>query len=50
MLGKEGVNSGPSGRGVLEMMWMDGPGFSLGATPLESSGPGFRGVEQRFDE
>ena len=32
------------------MMWIDGPGFSLCATPLELSGPGFRGVEQRFDE
>ena len=24
------------------MTWMDGPGFSLCAVPLESSGPGFR--------
>ena len=36
-----GVNSGPDSRGVLEWMWTDGPGFSLCAAPLESSGPGF---------
>ena len=44
MLGKGGVNSGPGGHGVLEMTQTDGPGFSLCATPLESSCPGFRGV------
>ena len=27
-----------------------GPGFSLCAAPLESSDPGFRGMEQRFSE
>ena len=32
------------------MMQTDGPGFSLCAAPLESSGPGFHGVEQRLDE
>ena len=32
------------------MMWMEGPGFSLCAAPLESSGPGFQGVWQRSDE
>ena len=26
----------------LEGMWTDGPGFSLCAAPLESSGPGFQ--------
>ena len=45
-----GVNSGPGGRGVLELMQPDGPGFSLCAAPLESSGPGFCGVEQRLDK
>ena len=45
-----GVNSRPGGHGVLELMWTDGPGFSLCAAPLESSGPGFCGVEQRLDE
>ena len=44
MLGKEGVNSGSGGRGVLEMTQTDGPGISLCAVPLELSGPGFRGV------
>ena len=29
---------------------MDGPGFSLCAAPLESSGPGFRGMWQKSDE
>ena len=29
---------------------MERPGFSLCATPLESSGPGFQGVRQRSDE
>ena len=28
------------------MMWMDRPGFSLCAAPLESSGPGFWGAWQ----
>ena len=37
-----GVNSGPDSRRVLGWMWTDGPGFSLCAAPLESSGPGFR--------
>ena len=35
------ANSGPGILGVSEMMRMDGPGFSLYATPLESLGPGF---------
>ena len=38
-----GINSGPGSCGVLEQVWTDGPGFSLCAAPLESSGPGFRG-------
>ena len=50
MLGKGGVNSRPGGRGVPEMTQTDGPGFSLCAAPLELSGPGFCGVEQRLDE
>ena len=29
---------------------MDGPSFSFCAAPLESSGPGFRSVEQRLGE
>ena len=45
-----GVNSGPGGCGVPELMRTDGPSFSLCAAPLESSGPGFCGVEQRLDE
>ena len=49
-VGQEGVNSRPGGRGVPELMWTDGPGFSLNAVPLESSGPGFCGLEQRLDE
>ena len=40
----------PGGCGVLELVQTDGPGFSLCATPLESSGSGFRGVEQRLGE
>ena len=48
-MGKGGVNSGPGGRGVLEMTQTDGPGFSLCAASLES-GPGFCGVGQRLDE
>ena len=45
-----GVNSRPDSCGVLEWVWTDGPGFSLCAVPLESSGPGFRGVGQRLGE
>ena len=41
------VNSGPD---FPELMQTDGPGFSLCATPLESSGPGFCDVEQRLGE
>ena len=41
-----GVNSRPGSRGVLEWVRTDGPGFSLCAAPLESSGPGFHGVGQ----
>ena len=37
-----GVNSRPDSRRVPEWMRTDGPGFSLCAVPLESSGPGFR--------
>ena len=36
-----GINSGPGGQGVPEWVQTDGPGFSLCAAPLESSGPGF---------
>ena len=35
------TNSGSGSLGVLEMIWMDGPSFSLCAAPLESSGPEF---------
>ena len=49
-IGQGGIDSAPGGRGVLELVWTDGPGFSLCAAPLESSGPGFHGVEQRFGE
>ena len=45
-----GINSGPGSCGVPERVLTDGPGFSLCATPLESSGPGFRGVGQRLGE
>ena len=45
-----GVNSGPDSRGVPEWVRTDGPGFSLCAAPLESSGPGFQGVGQRLGE
>ena len=48
-VGQGGVDSRP-GRGVLEFVQTEGPGFSLCAAPLESSGPGFRGVEQRLGE
>ena len=50
MLCKGGVNSGPGGCGVPEGEQMDGPGFSLCVAPLELSGPGFHGVDQRFGE
>ena len=43
-----GVNSGTGSCGVLERLWTDGPGFSLCAVPLESSGPGFHGMSQRL--
>ena len=49
-MSKGGVNSGPGGRGVPEGVWTDGPGFSLCAVPLESSDPGFCGMDQRFGE
>ena len=45
-MGKGCANSGPGSLGVLEMMQMDRPGFSLRAVTLESSGPGFRGVAE----
>ena len=41
---KGDINSGPGGRGVLELVQTDRPGFSLCAAPLELSGPGFCGV------
>ena len=41
-LDKGGVNSGPYSYGVPDGVWTDGPGFSLCAAPLESSGPGFQ--------
>ena len=44
------VDSGPGSRGVPEWVRTDGPGFSLCAAPLELSGPGFHGVEQRLGE
>ena len=49
-IGQGGVNSGPGGCRVLELVRTDGPGFSLCAVPLESSGPGFRSVKQRLGE
>ena len=49
MLGKGGVDSRPGSRGVLELVQTDGPGFSL-CVPLELSGSGFRGMEQRLGE
>ena len=45
-----GVNSGPDSCGVLESVQTDGPGFSLCAAPLESSGPRFRSGGRRLDE
>ena len=38
------------GRGIPELVQTDGPGFSLCAAPLELSGPGFHGMEQRLGE
>ena len=49
-VGQGGVNSGPGGHRVPELVQTEGPGFSLCAAPLESSGPGFRSVEQRLGE
>ena len=49
-IGQGGVDSRPGGHRVLKLMPTDGPGFSLCAAPLELSGPGFCGVEQRLDE
>ena len=49
-LSKGDVNPGPGGRRVPELVRTDGPGFSLCAVPLESSGPEFHGVEQRLGE
>ena len=43
-VGQGGVNTRPGSRRVPEQVQTDGPGFSLCAVPLESSGPGFRGV------
>ena len=45
-----GVNSGPDSRRVPEWVQTDGPGFSLCAAPLESSGPGFEVGGQRSGE
>ena len=45
-----GIDSGPGGHGVLELMWTDGPGFSLCTAPLDLSGPEFCGMEQRLGE
>ena len=51
MLNKGGVNSGPDSHGILEGVQTDGPGFSLCAAPLESSGPGFQdGRVNRMNE
>ena len=47
---KGGVDSRPGGCGVLELVRTDGPGFSLCAVLLESSGPGLCGMEQRLGE
>ena len=44
------LNKGVVSRGVPEQVRTDGPGFSLCAAPLKSSGPGFRGVGQRSGE
>ena len=40
------TNSGPGSLRVPEKTWMDGPGFSLCAAPLELSGPRFQGTQQ----
>ena len=46
-----GVNSRPDSHGVLEWVRTDGPGFSLCAAPLESSGPGFEvGVDGQMND
>ena len=45
-----GIDSRPGSRRVPEWVQTDRPGFSLCATPLEWSGPGFRGVGQRSGE
>ena len=42
MLSRGGINSGPDSHRILEGVQTDGPGFSLCAAPLESSGPGFQ--------
>ena len=47
---QRGVNSGPDSRNVPEWVQTDGPGFSLCAAPLESSGPGFRSGDQRLGD
>ena len=41
-LDKGGINSGLNSYGVPDGVGTDGPGFSLCAVPLESSGPGFQ--------
>ena len=43
-----GINSGPGSHGIPEGVQIDGPGFSLCAASLESSGPEFR--DGRVDE
>ena len=55
MLHKGGVNSGPDSHGVPDGVWTERPGFSLCATPLELSGPGFQdgrvdGMNERRSE
>ena len=37
-----GINSGPNGYRVSDGVWIDGPGFSLCAAPLELLGPEFQ--------
>ena len=46
-LDKGGINSRLNSYGVPDGVQTDGPGFSLCAAPLESSGPGFQ--EGRVD-
>ena len=41
-VGQRGRQLWPGSYGVLEGVQTDGPGFSLCAVPLESSGPGFQ--------